>query len=594
MRCVLVCAFSCLALPAYSATAAVRYEVSLKNRAEGLATVTLEIDKAPSPTTLRFASWLPGAYELRVFARDVRGMDARDREDRRVAVRRDGASDFVLEGHGEGAALRVTYQIGASLLSDDGADLNDTHAYFNPAALLPRVVGLADQSASLAITNLPLGWQIYNALVAPQAESWSAASYDLLVDAPVEIAPASRVTTGERHVGSARVAVVLHDEASAHAAPLPGKLLDDLARIVATERALAGPLPFSRYLFVIHLSDRLGRNVALEHASSASLVTSRTDLATDEGYLALLHMIAHEVFHAWNARRLVPRAVGSGALESSPALWITEGLTECAAVMAERRLGLLGNERLARIWSDALSRARSVERAELSLEDLSLLAASPPTSLAADPDAYYAAGHVTFLALVGELLHRSKGKVGLEELLAALLPPIGSPPRVIDTDTLGRIVDALVPSTGPSLSSELTLWVRSPFTVSRVVFPFERLGMKIRYWELTRTDTDAIIDDETRVVRMLPPGGAFFRAGARPGDVLTGIDGSLPTVTSLKRLVSGMGQSRPVAITVDRAGLALSLELRPQALSSAVSVVSWGQGGPAAAQRGRLLGDKVP
>ncbi len=587
------CTVSCavviaLASPAPAATPGVRYTVSLADatRSAGSADVQVDIDHAPASLALHFLPWLPGAYELRSFGREVRGVTALDGAGKPLRVRREGVGDFTVTGHPAASSVRVRYRIAASLLSDDGADLSAEHAYFNPGALLPQVAELTEQPHALRIVDLPPGWQVHSALTTGE-RTWSAPSYEQLCDAPVEAAAASRVTPLHRNIAGARFDVIV-DEEGGSAPQLPPQALDDLSRIVEAERALAGPLPFARYLVLVHLSDRGGRNVALEHAASASLVLSG-DLATSEGYAALLHMLAHEVFHAWNARRLVPRAAASQPLQTSAALWITEGLTEHVAVVAQRRAGILSATALEEVLSEALTRAHLAERAELSLSDLSLLAGSPPTVLATDPDGYYAVGHAVSLALVAELLSRSQGRVGLAQLLAALLPPAAGSPRTIDVAELARVADSLVPGTTPALSSVLETWVNAPFSLQRLLPSLQRAGLTVRIEASRGADTSALIDGDAPMLRALPPGGAWHRAGARAGDRVLTVGGLAATPASIAQLATGHAVvGKPIAVELERLGARLHLSLLPRARPAIVAVDGTARGNAVA--RKRLLG----
>ena len=115
-----------------------------------------------------------------------------------------------------------------------------------------------------------------------------------------------------------------------------------MARLAEAEARLAGPPPYRRYLVLIHLSDEAGRVAALEHAASTSILVPRRSLTDADAYDELLYVVAHELFHAWNAKRLRPVELVPYDLsrpQPSRALWITEGLTEYFAHRAMLRAG---------------------------------------------------------------------------------------------------------------------------------------------------------------------------------------------------------------------------------------------------------------
>ena len=90
------------------------------------------------------------------------------------------------------------------------------------------------------------------------------------------------------------------------------------------------------------MSDEAGRVAALEHAASTSIIVPRKSLVDPEAYDELTYVVAHELFHAWNAKQLRPAELVPYDLtrrSASRALWITEGLTEYFAHRAMLRAG---------------------------------------------------------------------------------------------------------------------------------------------------------------------------------------------------------------------------------------------------------------
>src|SRR5262249_8215314 len=126
---------------------------------------------------------------------------------------------------------------------------------------------------------------------------WQAPDYLALVDAPIEV--------GHFAAGEVRAGGRLYRVAIDGAERVPPELLRDVAALAEVEAQLAPP-PYRRYLVLIHLADGIARVAALEHAAAASIVVPHRCLGDGEPYGELLYVIAHELFHAWNARRLRP------------------------------------------------------------------------------------------------------------------------------------------------------------------------------------------------------------------------------------------------------------------------------------------------
>jgi predicted metalloprotease with PDZ domain len=553
-----------------------------------VAEVTVEIAAAPAPLELVFPAWLPGAYEMRYFGKEVSALSA-DENGRGLRARRVDASRFLVDGHAAGAPVRVRYRITASLATDDGAELDADHAYINPGAIVPFVRGLEARPHQLGLSAVPRSWRVLGA----DGARLEAASYLALIDQPIEAAPEASLAIGERRIAGARFTVVIHaGAAKPRALEAMPRVLHDLAALVEAERRIAGPLPFSRYLFLLHLEGRVDHLVALEHAAATTIVSPPMLLDAGNAF-ELAHVAAHEIFHAWNARRIVPLSPSGYELEHAQgiaSLWITEGLTEYASLVALRVAGLISDEKLGAELEDMLGRARYAERAGLSLADLARLAFSSPSALVADPDAYYAAGHAVSMALVAELVARSQGKAGLEQLIAALLPPAGTPPRVVDSGTLAGALDSLAPAPAgtPSFSTLVHAWVEEPFAVARLLPSLDAVGLHATLASGTAIELGFVALGDPPTVMSIDAGLAYSRAGGQLGDRLLRVEGR-PVGRDAEAIDEAALHAAVLHLEIDRGGTTQTLAITPRrAPDDRVHVEL--RGLPHAAPLARLLG----
>ncbi len=73
-------------------------------------------------------------------------------------------------------------------------------------------------------------------------------------------------------------------------------------------------------------------------------MSSRWQARTREGYLDWLGLVSHELFHAWNGKRLRPAELGPFDYESevyTRNLWVVEGFTSYYDDLLVHRAGLL-------------------------------------------------------------------------------------------------------------------------------------------------------------------------------------------------------------------------------------------------------------
>jgi predicted metalloprotease with PDZ domain len=508
----------------------VSYRVTLDERAAHRATVEMTVTgvAAGSAVELWMPVWTPGAYELRTWGRNVTPLGASDGGGRALAFVRSGPSSFRVDGAG-GGTVHLRYRVYAAKLTDDGSHIDGGHALLNGSSLFLAVRGQERGLHELRVT-LPAGWRAATALD-EDAGGWSATSYEALIDAPVECGRFADITT--RAAGRSYRIVV------DGAATVPPKLAADVAKLAEAEARIAGAPPYRRYVVLVHLSDEAGHVAALEHAASTSIVVPRQSLTDADAYDELTYVVAHELFHAWNAKMLRPAELVPYDLsreQPSRSLWITEGLTEYFAHRAMLRAGRWSRADYFSHVGDEAERAFAAARLGGSVEDAAELTWQPPDEGDDDEDAYYARGHLVALGVDAAMRVASGGRHGLDEALRALVAEAerGGGVLPVDADRLARAVDALVPGVGRKLLG----WVRGGDEPGAIAASLAAIGLSLACKEspprtvagfaAEREPPAGGLRDELRVV-VVGDGGAADLAGLKAGDHIRTLDGAAPT-----------------------------------------------------------------
>ena len=201
------------------------------------------------------------------------------------------------------------------------------------------------------------------------------------------------------------------------------RLADDARRIVETLGGLMGGLPYERYLFIVHLTDK--RRGGLEHAASTTLNVGRMQFFPREQYEETLGLFSHEFFHLWNVKRMRPAALvpfDYGREQYTRLLWWFEGATSYYEALALVRAGLLDARKYLRNLGQALTQLERTPGArKMSVEEASFLAwvkhYRPDENSVNSAISYYLKGELVALAL--DLALRRAGS-SLDELLRAL------------------------------------------------------------------------------------------------------------------------------------------------------------------------------
>ena len=479
----------------------------------------MTITGAAGPVELWMPVWTPGAYELRTWGRNVTPLAASDGSGRALPFVRTGPSTFRVDGRG---TVRVRYRVYAAKLSDDGSHVDAGHALLNGSSLFLAVRGQERGLHELRLV-LPPGWRAATALE-EDASGWAVTSYEQLIDAPIECGRFADAVT--RAAGRSYRIVV------DGAATVPARLVEDVARIAEAEARIAGAPPYHRYVIVIHLSDEAGRLAALEHAASTSIIVPRKSLVDPDAYGELTYVVAHELFHAWNAKRLRPAELVPYDLsrpQRSRALWITEGLTEYFAHRAMLRAGRWSRAAYLEHVGDEAERAVIAARHGESIEEAAELTWQPPDDDEDDWDAYYARGHLVALAVDATMRVRTGGRYGLDDVLRAALAEAERAGGVapIDSDRLAHDVDALAPGVG----GKLLEWVRGGNETAAVADALAPIGLALACKDgpaQTVVGFAAERDGAGLRVVAVGDGGPGDLGGLKPGDRIVTIGGAPP------------------------------------------------------------------
>ncbi|WP_322511144.1 M61 family metallopeptidase [Chloroflexus sp.] len=335
----------------------ITYTISMPVPHSHLFHVRIEIGREETgDMLLSLPAWTPGSYMIREFARHVQEFQATDGEGGPLPWRK-VRKDCWLVAAGAAAQVVVSYKVYAFDLTVRTSHLDATHGYFNGANVFMYVHGHTREPLTLHV-DPPAGWQVTTGLAAlppdparPRRASFQAADYDELVDCPVEC--------GTHRLLTFTVDGVLHriaiwgrgneDEA---------RLLADTQRIVEAQRAMFGSLPYRDYTFILHLTD--GRGGGLEHRNSATNMVDRWTFA--DQYERYLSLTSHELFHAWNVKRLRPAALGPFDYQNenyTRLLWLMEGATSYYDDLLLVRAGLMSEERYLQKLADEIVQLQS-------------------------------------------------------------------------------------------------------------------------------------------------------------------------------------------------------------------------------------------
>lgn len=325
------------------------YTLGFEQADQHLVQVTADLPTGGAEAlTLMMATWTPGSYLIREYARNVEGLEvpgvpgAIEKVDKNRWTVQTGGQDVV----------RVRYTVYCREMSVRSNFVDHDLGMLNGASTFLVDANALDRPVKVAL-ELPEQWPKVATGLDPAegaAHTFLARDFDELVDSPivagdlaiydfeVEGVPHQLVNWGE--------AGVWDGERSAR----------DVEAITKEQIAFWGTIPYQRYVYLNVISEAGG---GLEHLDSTLMLTSRWKTRDDDAYAGWLGLVSHEFFHTWNVKRLRPKPLGPFDYEKevyTEDLWIAEGFTSYYDDLLLVRAGLIDEDE----WLSRM--ARNIER----------------------------------------------------------------------------------------------------------------------------------------------------------------------------------------------------------------------------------------
>jgi len=244
----------------------------------------------------------------------------------------------------------------------------------------------------------------------------------------------------------------------------------------------------------------------------------------DEDFVPSVY--AHEIFHSWNVKRLRPADMWPyryGAMEPTPWLWVSEGITDYYADLALVRGGVIDEAGFLQKTADKMDH---VDRTgPVAITDASLQAWIHMND--GTQDIYYDKGSLAGLALDLAIRDATDNAAGLDDVMRELYASDYKAGRGFTAAEWWRAVSRA--ARGASFTA-----FNDRFVDGRDPYPWGEWLAKAGW--LVRTDTlrqprigvSMQADSAGLLVVLVDPASMAAEAGIRPGDLITAIDG-IPT-----------------------------------------------------------------
>ena len=522
-----VCALVFL-LGARPAAGTIGYKISLKNPEHHVFQVSMTIPQPAPQTKIAMPAW-NALYQVRDFAYRIRDVQVSSLPEsgatgENLSLRKLDKQTWEIVDGGNNAGAVSSLMVRYSILWDDAgpfnSQLSSKHAFVNFAEVLMYIPDRRSEATTVEFDDVPASWRAIAELPAGAApNSFTAASYDTLVDAPVEI---GRFEEFEFDEGGAHFRVVVDAKEWRR-----DRLEDYLRHITAYELRLMGGPPFHQYTFFFHIgpySESGGGG--MEHANCTAIGSSSIESA--------ITTAAHEFFHAWNVKRIRPQTlepVDFAKEQYTRALWFAEGVTNTYASYTLERSGIWPKERF---YADLAAQISELDsrpaRQWQSVEESSLDAWLEKYDDYRQPErsiSYYNKGQI-----VGEMLdlairNATDGHRSLDVVMTRMNDAYAKQGKYYDDSDGVRAVAEEV--TGTSLDNFFRRYVAGTDEI-----PYDKFlgpaGLELKVELHNMADlgfwaTGGRAGGSTLAVSQIVPGSSAEAAGLLAGDVLLELNG---------------------------------------------------------------------
>lgn len=501
------------------------------------------------PVILSLPQWTPGAYEISNFARWTIDFSAKG-DGRDLTWSKKDYDSWVIEPAGT-KNVTVSFTYFADSLDNAMAWAQRDFLLFNGTNLFLYPEGRPLAFSSRVAVHTESDWRVATGMHAEGANSYRATNYHDLVDMPFFI---GRFDIDSAQISGKFVRYVTYPQGSVSGVKRI-TAWDQLKRIIPQEVAIFGEVPWENYS-VMQIADSSYQGASgLEHQSSHVNVVS--PLAIGSPFQPSLY--AHEIFHAWNVKRLRPADMWPYIYDRSqptPWLWVSEGITDYYADLAEVRGGVIDENGF---YAATAAKMREVsDTRPVALDDASIDTWIHPVD--GTQYTYYPKGSLAGFMLDIMIRDASDNRQSLDDVMRDLYTSVYKSGRGF---TAADWWSAVSKAAGGKSFADFS----ARYVEGREAYPWDRVlalaGVRETRPNAPRLGVYTVGDTGGVLVTRVEEGSSAAAAGVREGDYLLSV-GDIPVTDEqfgdhFRAKFGNAAEASPIVVKVRRAGAAMSL-----------------------------------
>ncbi|HEY9228098.1 MAG TPA: PDZ domain-containing protein [Gemmatimonadaceae bacterium] len=466
-----------------------------------------------APVLLSLPAWTPGAYEIANFARWITDFEASGTGSGGRDLSWDKLDYDTWRIRPAGAkAIRVSFRYHADTLDNANSWTRPDFLLFNGTNLFMWAEGNPLEFPATVEIHTEPEWHVTTGMTpSSQRRTYMATNFHDIVDMPFFV--------GKFDVDSNRIANRWVRFATYPAGSISGRARDtawdQMKRVIPPQVTVFGEAPWETYSVLQIVDSTFGGASGLEHQNSHVDVLAPPYVGSE--FQPSLY--AHEIFHSWNVKRLRPSEMWPYVYSRSqptPWLWVSEGITDYYADLAEVRGGVVNADGFYSLTAGKINEVANT--GPVALEDASLNTWIHPTD--GSGYIYYPKGSLAGLMLDILIRDASDNKHSLDEVMKSLFQTTYKKGRGFTATDWWTAV-----STAANGKSFTTF--NSRFIDGREPFPWDSIlpmaGMRARQERVPRLGVLTQQDSNGILVANVADGSAAEAAGVKPGDYLISV-----------------------------------------------------------------------
>ncbi|HEY1952032.1 MAG TPA: PDZ domain-containing protein [Gemmatimonadaceae bacterium] len=494
----------------------VRYEVTFNQgnalRRQVTSAMTFTVG-GTEPVLLSLPRWTPGAYELDEFARDVSNFSAQQSG---TSLRWDkaGPDTWRVRPRGVGE-VTVRFDYLADSLDNANTWSRPDFLLFNGTNLFPYPAGRSLDFPASVTVNTEAGWKIVTGMTSAGPHRYAASNYHDLVDMPFFVGQFDLDST---QISGTWVRFATYPAGSVTGGPRAA-VWEALGRMIPAEVKVFNEVPWKNYSILQIVDPSYSGGSGLEHQSSHVDILGPGMLGTP----VMPSLYAHEIFHAWNVKRLRPEDMWPYRYDTeqpTTLLWISEGITDYYADLAEVRGGVVNPKEFYSMTGDKISQVAALP--PTSLEDASLSSWIHPRD--GTEYVYYPKGSLAGLLIDIMIRDASDNHSSLDDVMRSLYNAAYKADRGFTSDEWWAAVTKA--ARGKSFTDFYARYIDG-----REAFPYDRVlplaGLKLAgdTSRVPQLGIASLQDSSGLHVTEVAPESAAAAAGVQAGDELVSVGG---------------------------------------------------------------------